>query len=294
MNKYKEEESTKSIELRNKHLIELKHYQDEIEATKLSKKFNKELEIKNELLSIQKSNDSLQKEQNKLLELKLKEKLRQELIMNENLNNLKNRQTTKELEAKEDFRLMQEYSQKLDKDQFDRENAFKNRTRKLDNYAMKYNNEGGAGKKHLDNELLYEKQLLNEISNKEKLDVANDIKKQNLKKQREIDTMETNRILLEKKNHEKLENNIEKQIYSEKYSIDLNNYQNSILNSKLLKKQKQQQYCNILNEHINLKKTITMKEEGMLDKEKEINKSEINKILQDRNIYQKVLTKIGI
>lgn len=291
--KFQQEESQKIQKTKEKYFEEKKIREEQILERQKRKAEEIEQSKKEEAARNQAALDLIEREKQTLLEIKLRERKRQEAIAKENLENLQKLSERRKEEAAEDHRLMQMYAAKLDKEAKERETAFQRRLANLEAFAKKYHHEG-AGKKEREDGLKFEALLVKEIQNKIQKDQEDEKLRLESKKNKELQAARENAKLLERKRQERENTRKNDELLARKYQSEASEYQQQLQMERLKHIEKQKKYRTMLDQHMTLRKMEDINLTGMAEKEKRINLPELKKMQQDKDLYLKVIRKIGM
>ena len=198
---YHDEEKAKFDKIHEKAKIQLRIQNEQIaeKQKRRAKELEQEREAEEQMLA-----DARQKivdEQNKMERIRAVAKENQEKVNRENQENERLRAIQAQKDADEDRRLQAEYAAKLDREDEERENAFKNRMEKMAAFSAK-SAEEGAGFKARQKELEVERLLLKNQAEKEARDKAAEEKKARDKKIRLQRMLAENEKILARKARE--------------------------------------------------------------------------------------------
>jgi hypothetical protein len=232
-------------------------------------------------------------EQQRLLEMKLRQKEEQKIVEKENTELKKVRDVEKNKEAQEEKRLMMEYAAKLDREAYERDHAFQRRMEKLDAFRQKYQSEGG-GKKDKEQQVKFEQFLLREQKKKEDADVLREKKKHEDERQRQQQAMAENDNLLQQKHGQHLRDLENDEVYARKCRADIEALRAEDRRLRELRRAKQREYHQVLDTQLAERKHCLEDMKLMGKREKELNMDVLRKVEQDPVVLSKVLTKANI
>lgn len=196
--KYHAEEQQKRSVTKKKYQDELLIRKAQIEATQ-KRLADERAELRRiEVRNLQLAEEALRKEAETVQRARQMEKEKMERIKRENEENKRIRQQEKEKEAENDFRLMQEYAAKLDREAKERDEAFANRMKTMEINGMKFANEG-AGKAMRDEQIRFEQQLLREQQRKAEEDARKELLKAEERRRNLQAQMDENKRQLEQR-----------------------------------------------------------------------------------------------
>jgi len=224
------------------------------------------------------------------LELKLQEKERFRKIQLENAKEQIVRQKRREVEAAEDQRLMEEYKQRLEQQEIDRANAFKNRMAKLEASGSKWAEEG-AGKEKMDTEKKIEEMVMREAAAKEAADMERERRDKAALKHNAKLMAETNKRLMDAKKARESARQEDETSYALQYRTEGETYQRQEVNRKAAMLEKMKAHQAVLQEQIARKKAVD--KFAMSNSERKINAVLLNKLTNDPVFMRKLEAKLS-
>ena len=249
---YHDEEKLKEEKLHEKHQQQLRIQIEQIK----DKKHRNAIELAEkraiEDKMLENARKKIELEKLKIENARRKAKEQQERVNRENEENQKIRSIQAQKEADEDQRLMREYAAKLDKDEWERENAFNSRMEKMAKFNEKFENEG-AGKALKEEQIKMEQLLLMEQQKKEQADAEKErIKSENRKKRLQQMVTENEKIVMIRKLKE---NEIREQDkkYARAALDDVARYKQEQLNLKKKEHAHHAAYRKVLDEQMRTK-----------------------------------------
>lgn len=291
--KYHVEEQKKQAAIKKK-------YHDELELQKLQiKDHQRRLEAEREELRImeehnlQLARDALERENQKVLNIKKREQDNQKIVSQENEENKKHREIQKKVDADEDQRLMREYAAKLDREAWEREHMFQKKMEEMAKHGSKFENEG-AGKVMREERLREEQLLLKEQKRKEEDDKAKELKKKEDSRIRmQLAMMENQRQIIEKKKAADKDKEADMAL-SEKYRNDSENYKKDLDDYYRNQKEKRLNYREVLYKQMDEGQKLDKNLTGISAKEKELNKSILEKVTNDPLVMSRVMHRVRL
>jgi hypothetical protein len=196
--KYHADEQAKRSNIWKKDRDELMIRKAQIEETQKRIADEKEDLRRIEIRNLQLADQAMKEDAEAVMRKRQLEKEKMERIKKENEENKRMRQIEKEREAREDFRLMQEYSAKLDREAKERDEAFANRMKTMEIHGLKFANEG-AGKAIRDEQIRFEQQLLREQQRKTEDDKRKELLKAEERRRNLQAQMDENKRQLEQR-----------------------------------------------------------------------------------------------
>jgi hypothetical protein len=293
INKYREEENNKKEILKKK-------YQDELEIRKKQIDEKKRLleQEREQLKRTEARNFSIIKEKfdkevaltqkHKQLEYEYRLKMEQE-----NEVHLKSYETKKKQESEEDFRLMQEYAAKLDREAADRENAFKKRMETMEAYGHKFETDG-AGKAMREVQLRADQLLVKEQKLKAEREIAIEKKKEEDKRIRQQKAMNENYSQLIKRKEQNDKERNDDLLLASKFRSDVEDFKRSQEEKRKKELERQKQYREELNGQVEQSKRKGKDLNGITPVEKDFNMSTLRQIKEDPVLLTRVLEKARI
>ena len=100
--------------------------------------------------------------------------------------------------------------------------------------------------------------------------------------------------LLDRKRHEMDKIRRDDDLLAIKFRKDAEDYKHQLQLNRQSQVDKQNQYRDLLDHHVTLRKEEDINLTGMGDKERKINFSELSKLRGDKDLYLKVMRKIGL
>lgn len=207
-----------------------KKYEEELQARKrqIEDQQRRLLEEKTQLRQMERANldmadNEIKRDMDAAQRARLNAKEKMERIKKENEENKRLRQLEKEKEAEEDYRLMQEYAAKLDREAKEREEAFANRMKTMEKFGQKFANEG-AGKALREEQLRFEQQLLREQQKKAADDERKELLKEEERRKRLQAQMNENKRQLEVRKSQREEEKRQDQEMADHYRHEVDAY----------------------------------------------------------------------
>ena len=286
--KYHDEEKSKAEKSHHKHQAQLQIQKQQIVDQK--KRHEAEMQelrrIEDEMLA-----DAQQKildEANKIANNRLRAKAQQAVVDRDNEANqvIKDRQALKD--ADEDQRLMKEYAAKLDKDDFDRANAFNARMEKMALAGAKFETEG-AGKAAKEEQVRMEQLLIKEQLKHEDEQKAKEDKKAHDKKIRLQKMLSENDKLIARKKGEEDSIRIQDKNYADLAMADVALFKKEGVDKKVKIHAHHLKYRKVLDDQMKNKPAqADPTSAAFLGREKEINNSLYKKAVHDKKVLQKL------
>ena len=266
---------------RKKHTDELLNRKKQIEDHIKQNAIERAAALRIEEEMIRFAQEKAQLEKEKISTRKIEEAKKQKQIVITNELNRERHKQQKLVERDEDNRLMKEYEAKLDREAYDRDNAFKKRMENIDAMGSLFNQ--GAGKAAREEEIRLEKFLLSEAKKKEDADAAALAKKEHERREREEKArIENERMLAWRKRMEEIEKKEEEEL-AYKYKRDLDTYRSEELERWKSNKEKQMHYRLALRAQ-EMAKEHELAYQGstpMHTREREINMDVLSKAMED-------------
>jgi hypothetical protein len=239
--KFEEIERSKLQAEKAKHDEELRVRKQQIDAQTAVREKEKQAARKLEEDSIRFAKEKAQFEKERLAAKKLQESdIRKQI----EVSNEANRQRLRDERAKaveEEHRMNKEYEAKLDREAFERDNAFKKRMEALEKFGANFASTG-AGKAAKEEEIKFELFLLKETKKKEEADAAAIARKEAERKAKEERARVENARMLEWRTRiDQMEKQQEEKLAC-KFKSDLEQYQSQVAEEYRLKKEKQVAY----------------------------------------------------
>lgn len=288
------------IEEQKKQAAIKKRYHDELELQKLQiKDHQRRLEQEREELrkaeeyNLQLAREALEKENQKILNIKKREQDNQKIVSQENEENKRYREIQKKLEADEDQRLMREYAAKLDREASERENMFKKKMEEMAKHGSKFETDG-AGKVMREERLREEQLLLKEQKKKEEDDLAKELKKKEDSRIRQQLAMVENQRQIEEKKKAADKAKEADMALSEKYKNDSDSYKKDMDNNYRNLKEKRLNYREVLYKQMDDGQKLDKNLTGISAKEKELNKSILDKVTKDPLVMSRVMHRVRL
>ena len=100
--------------------------------------------------------------------------------------------------------------------------------------------------------------------------------------------------MLDRKRHEMDKIRRDDDLLAIKFRKDAEDYKHQLQLNRQSQVDKQNHYRNLLDHHITLRKEEDVNLTGMGDKERKINFSELSRLRGDKDLYLKVMRKIGL
>ena len=184
---------------------------------------------------------------------------------------------------------MAEYSRRLDKEAFDRENSFKMRMEGMSKFAEKYESEG-AGKVLKEEQIKVEQMLLREQKKKEDNDTAKENKKAEDRKLRLQLQMSENARLLQQRREKERALLRQDQVYLDSIRNDVETFHRVEEEKRRKHKAQQEKYRTVLDDQMHKREAGDQAFAwAMADREKEINSALLKKGYADPKVVNKVL-----
>jgi hypothetical protein len=214
---------------------------------------------------------------------------------------------------------MAEYSAKLDKEAYERENAFKKRLEGMAAFAQKYEDDGAGiinylknnssfitflfniiiyviiiiGKALREAKIAEEKLLLKEQLRKADADLAKEVKKAEEIRLRALDSLTENDKLLKEKAARIVEQKRIDHSFALQFKKDEEEFHTEKKELKIKKKENQNKYRQVLDDQKHSKDSqVKVSKYGMETREKELNMSTLKKAIDDPVILSKVLHRV--
>ena len=296
---YKDIEKYRSEEQYKKNIINKKHHDElAIREAQIADQNRRRAEEKAKQDEFDKNNlkmaaDKIEEEKQKVLTMRQLEKENQHRITLENEENQRLRDIEKKKEADEDQRLMREYAAKLDREAFERDNAFKARMEQMAKFGSKFANEG-AGKKQREFEIKMEQLLLKEQQQKEERDARAEAKKKEDARIRTLLALKENEKLTERKRKEAALQRVEDEKYANLAKKIGEDFKAEQVKLKHDEHEYHAHYRKVLNDQMEIiKNTKAVSKYGMADREKALNSETLKKIIDDP-VYPKIISKLVI
>ena len=291
---FHEEEKRKKEIVHRKHSEELHKRKAQIDEANKRKNEEKESLRLFEEQNLVMAQIEIEKENEKFRHMKQVQKDNLARIEKENEENQRIIAITKKLEADEDNKLMQAYAAKLDKEAFDRENAFKQRMAGMAAFAQKYESEG-AGKKLREQEIAIERLLLKEQKKKEDDDAAKEKKKiEDAANRAHFALLENEKLKQRKIEVQEMERQKDAE-FARLYNQEALKFKDDMLKFKQLTKEKQEHYRSVLKSQMSARESAhKVSKNGMEDRERELNSIMLKKIIDDKEVFSKVLHRVRI
>lgn len=289
---FHEEELNKKKELLLKNKDELIVRKEQIVDQAKRREEEKRIQIEHDIENLKLANDKTAIELEKAALKKREARAALLKIELDNIENKKIRDAKKAEEAALDQKLMAEYSAKLDKEAFERENAFKKRLEGMAAFAQKYEDDG-AGKALREAKIAEEKLLLKEQLAKADADLAKEVKKAEEIRLRALNSLTENDKLLKEKAARVEEQKRIDHLFAIKFKKDEEEFRTENKELKIKKKENQNKYRQVLDEQKHLKDSeVKISKNGMEAREKELNMSILKKAIDDPVILSKVLHRV--
>eukprot|EP01038_Epipyxis_sp_PR26KG_P007846 gene7846-10653_t len=292
MSRYYEEEQKKKATIKKKYQDEIEIRQKQIYDQKKRLEDEKESFRREEERNLLLAKLKIDKENEIAQQAKARELNHRKKMMEENAENLKIHEVQKKKEAEEDFKLMQEYAAKLDREALERENAFKKRMENMEFLGNKFESDG-AGKVARDERLKMEQLLIKEQKKKEELDLEKERKKVEDAKMRQMLASAENQRLLERKQKEVEEIRRQDLLLKQKFLSDVEAFQRSEEEKKISLREKQANYRSELSRQLEVTKQKGISVDGITKVEKEINMPTLRSAM-DPQVLSRVLHKARI
>jgi hypothetical protein len=287
-------------EEQQKLMMSRKRYQDELELQKLQIVENKQRQLaeRDELKRIEELNiviakERLAKEAEKVRLQKEKEAELRRFVERENEENNRLHELEKQRAAEEDQRLMKEYAAKLDRDFEVRESSFKKKMDEMSHKGNKFETEG-AGKAAREKKHKEDMLLLKEQQRKEELEHLKDLKKEEERKLRTQKALDENNRQLEEKKKALEEEKVRGLSLKVRFESDMEEYLQSQKEKARRDRESRLQYQEVLSKQVEETSKIDRNLTGISDKEKELNKSVLNKIHEDPLMMSRVLHRVRV
>lgn len=285
---YHEEERTKSELIQKKHHNELLIQKQQI----VEKKARHEAEMKElrkmEEEMLAEAQQKIQDEANKVAANRRRAKEQQAIVDRDNEANQKIKDAQAQRDAEEDQRLMREYAAKLDKDDYDRANAFAERMAKMEAFNAKFEKDG-AGKAIKEEKIKMEQLLLKEQAKHEAELTAKEEKKVRDKKMRLQRMMTENEKLVARRKAEEEKVRLKDVDYANAALADVEKFKKSEMEKKVKAHNYHLQYRKVLDDQMKNKPAqADPTSAAFLGREREINGSLFNKAAHDKNVLKKL------
>ena len=292
--KYHTEEALKRAIIHKKHQEELMGRKEQIADSNRRRFEEREALRLAEERNLQMAQDKIRQEQEAYASLKLKQKEMLAKIERENEENQRLRDIEKKKTQEEDQRLMAEYAARLDKQDFDRENAFRLRMENMRLAGEKFENEG-AGKAIREEQIRTEQLLLKEQQRKEEADAAKEKKKADDARERAERALRENEMMKAKKREILDREKKEDEEFARIFRVEGENYVRDQQVLKQREKEKQKNYRSILSAQLDARMSQDKETKfGMEDRERQLNASTLKKVVDDPQIYSKIMHRMRI
>lgn len=271
-------------EEQRKREITHKKYQDElvIRKAQIEAQQRRLEEERQELKRIEQRNmeiaqEETQKEAQAIQRARLSEKEKMEIIKKENAENKRLRLIEKEREAEEDFRLMQEYAMKLDRESKQREEAFANRMKEMERNGTKFATEG-AGKALREEKLRFEQQLLKEQQRKAEADHLAEVRKSEDRRRKLQEALNENRRQLQERRLSQEEEKKRDALLAEQFRRDMEEFKQQEDLKLQRYREKQAEYRRRLDMQVDEWKKVDKNLSDMTINEKKINRDTLDEV----------------
>eukprot|EP01041_Mallomonas_annulata_P011316 gene11316-23678_t len=191
----------------------------------------------------------------------------------------------------EEHRLMQEYSAKLEKEAYERDNAFRRRVEALESFSKKFKEEG-AGRSQFDSEKKQDEALLRMTEKKIKEIQLMEHKKEEERKLRETRMLQENMELRRKRELERLQAKKDDDEYVQKMRRDNEEYAKFLQNSKMAEIEKKRQYREALNAQLGMSSRMAASVD-FSDKELVINGGLLKNVTQNPDLFVRVQEELA-
>ena len=163
----------------------------------------------------------------------------------------------------------------------------------LQKFAIKFDQEG-AGKNQREAELRYEQMLVKEIKQRNDQEEARERMKAESIKRLNKEIMIENDKMLARKAKEKQDIKMNDEALAKKFyeeSLEFKTYKLKLKEEDRIRKAG---YHHVLDEHIEHRKHQDVNLQGMAERERAINAAYIRQIMNNPQLYQRVLTKVNL
>jgi hypothetical protein len=286
--KFHEEERVKREKLHDKAQKQLAIQKQQIEDAK--KRHVKEMEImsKFEQGMLAEAQYKIQLEADKVSAKRAHAKAQQAIVDEDNAKNQVIRDAQLKKIAEEDARMMAEYAAKLDKDDFDRANAFNERMKKMEAFNEKFENDG-AGKAMKEERIKMERLLLKEQAEAEERAVKKEHDKAMAKRNRLQRMMHENELLVNAKLEKKEKMRVEDHNYAERALDDVAKFKREEQAKKDALHRKHEVYRKVLDSQMkNKAPQADPTSAAFIGREAMINRSLYNKAVHDPKVLMKI------
>lgn len=292
--KYHKEEAEKRAVTFKKHRDELMGRKEQIADSNRRRLEEKEALRLAEERNLRLAQEKIKQEQDAYLAMKAKQREMLARIERENEENQRLRDIEKKRIQEEDQRLMAEYAARLDKQDFDRENAFRLRMESMRALGEKYENEG-AGKAIREEQIRMEQLLLKEQQRKEEADAAKERKKADDARERAARALRENEMMKAKKREILEAERREDEQFARMFREEGEKYVREQAAVRVKEKEKQKNYRNILSAQLDVRLSQDRESKfGMEDREKQLNASTLKKVVDDPQILSKIMHRMRI
>jgi hypothetical protein len=186
---------------------------------------------------------------------------------------------------------MAEYEAKLDRENYEREQAFLKKVKEMEMYAKKFENEG-AGKIAREEQIRFEQQLLREQERKNAADIEKERQKQETRRRQQQEALEENNRQLEMRRKQAEEERIRDLERKDQFKREEDDYYRLQLELAEKKRREQDSYRHLLDDQVDEMKKVDVNLTGITPVEKKLNQTTLKQINEDPMTMTKVLNRI--
>lgn len=287
------QEQQKKEQNKEKFALELNLRKQQIDEHQKKLRQDKEALRRQEEIALEEARVKITQEQEVSRQKKMRELDMRAIIEKYNEENERRKAAQKIEDMKEDNRLMREYAERLDREEFERENAFKNRMAVLEKIATKYAEEG-AGKIQREVQAKQELLLLREQQRKEAADLQKEKQKDEERRQRIRQAIDENeKQIFQQRQLDEL-NRVKDAEIARQYRADGDAHKRQVAEKKKEVKEKQLEYREVLYGQMRERASADTKLTAMVDREKKFNMDVLRRVGEDPEVLSKVAQKVGI
>jgi len=291
LNEWKREQKFADRIIHDKNLQMRKVRQAQIDEKQARKIAEKKKQREDDLKSIAICKRELLKEKEDIHKAKIQAFKSMEAIKLENLEREKLTEAQRLKDAEWEKQLAAEYIAKVDREQKARDDALVKRMERYEEIGQQWA-DAGAGKRQREAEIKLEQKILREAQAKENADLErerNDLEKLRLNKKM---MMDTNKAMAEDKRRRDKAQKDKDDIYASRFRREGEAYGAEEEGRKFKDREKAKAHCELLRKQMEEQRML-QKRVDMSETEMSLNKDEMDKILFDVDIGEKLMKKLN-